>query len=65
VAAATRLALLPASPQTVVIVCGAMYALAYGGAMTAARMLVPEEWALVRAMLDRSRMIPARRNVIC
>lgn len=64
VTAAVRLALVPASAATVVIACGATYALAYGGAIAIARVFVPEEWMAVRGLLERL-WTPARRNATC
>ena len=53
VAAIARSALPPASPFTVVAVCGATYALAYVAAIAAARVIGTDEWISIRAIFGR------------
>jgi O-antigen/teichoic acid export membrane protein len=55
VCAATRWALMPAAPFTIVVVCGVFYAGAYGAALLAARVLDRDDWAVLRGVFDRGR----------
>jgi O-antigen/teichoic acid export membrane protein len=55
IAAAVRWMLLPSPPLPILIAAGLFYAVAYGAALAAARVLDHEDWAVVRDLFDRGR----------
>jgi hypothetical protein len=50
---------MPAAPLTMLLVCGLVYAGAYGVALVAGRVVDRDDWAALRGILDRRQLAVA------